>query len=138
MILFQFYFTVQIVASLFCVALIEFGFFLVLNLRPCQHGIPLPGEITWRLPMSVDSVVAVIYSFVPYAIGLASLVGLWISRTTSSFIFVGVGISLVVLNELIIKRIPGIAQARPFESCLLTNGMPSSHGHVGNFCLLVF
>jgi len=119
--------TPYLIASLILVFLLETMFVIYLPLKRCAQGIALPGDITWVIPSTPETMIATGFSLVPYAIGVVALGCYFKNRTKGSFLFISCGLILLACNELIIKRLPGISQSRPQASCLLTNGNPSSH-----------
>lgn len=120
----------------------------------CPFGKKLPGDVTMPDDASVFQMICLAYGFVPYVVVL--LAGFdWLvckrgTRGLSFLFFVG---ALVAVQELFVKRLPFLREARPGASWLLTDesgrlvgscnhscGMPSSHAamSIGFLCLLIF
>eukprot|EP00658_Telonema_sp_P-2_P058829 TRINITY_DN47419_c0_g1_i1.p1 TRINITY_DN47419_c0_g1~~TRINITY_DN47419_c0_g1_i1.p1 ORF type:complete len:192 (-),score=57.99 TRINITY_DN47419_c0_g1_i1:19-510(-) len=77
---------------------------------------------------SFGEVCAIVWSYVPYGVGLALLIHLLYLQRTWSFLLLTLASLVVVSNEACIKRI--LAQDRPDGSCIDTKGMPSSHAEI--------
>ena len=82
-------------------------------------------DVTVPHSASWGEAVAVLYSFVPWAVALAVIFAA-LYRKTSTLVAGVMYISFVVsTNEVLIKR--NFPQSRPIASCLVSPGMPSSH-----------
>lgn len=68
---------------------------------------------------------AVFYSFLPWFVTLCVMIWNVINRSILAICNIAIGVTLIVVNELIIKKI--VSQPRPAGSCLTSQGMPSSH-----------
>jgi len=127
----------------------------------CPFGIALPGDVTWRgsipeelrgivAPQSAWTVVAVIYSYLPYLVAACIIIDFAIRRGTRQLVIIVWLLILVFLNEVIIKKL--LSQPRPgtmlqmrdsrgrfVGSCVQKCGMPSSHSALayGWFVLLL-
>lgn len=119
--------TIAFFASLLLIILIQWYFYSRADASHCATGVGLPGDVTWPEPPSSLTKFAVIWSFIPYAVAFVASVCAVYYQTATMLMFMLLMSIVVFVNELIVKRIPGIAEPRPSGSCLHTNGMPSSH-----------
>eukprot|EP00929_Paragymnodinium_shiwhaense_P068708 TRINITY_DN34603_c0_g1_i1.p1 TRINITY_DN34603_c0_g1~~TRINITY_DN34603_c0_g1_i1.p1 ORF type:complete len:389 (+),score=16.67 TRINITY_DN34603_c0_g1_i1:86-1252(+) len=127
--------------------------------QECPYGQALPGDITWPMPppdagglvasLTTLQLIAVVYSYIPYAIGAASVTAFLTQRGTRQLSLLAWLLLMLAVNELVFKKLcreprPGtMLQVKDYTgryagSCLRTCGMPSSHSilSVGWFTLL--
>jgi len=127
----------------------------------CPYGHNLPGDVSWRgsipkelhdlvAPQDFISVLAVIWSFLPYAVAVFVLVDFFRAKLGIRQFLILLWLAiLVVINEGIVKRLfnqprPGtLLQTTDYTgkfvgSCVPSCGMPSSHSALacGWFVLL--
>eukprot|EP00656_Telonema_subtile_P050503 TRINITY_DN6556_c0_g2_i1.p1 TRINITY_DN6556_c0_g2~~TRINITY_DN6556_c0_g2_i1.p1 ORF type:complete len:359 (+),score=61.24 TRINITY_DN6556_c0_g2_i1:181-1257(+) len=98
------------------------------NKSECANGTALPGDVTAPDSPSFGEVLAVIWSFLPYACGLGLVVEVFRRRTMWPLLMLLMAGMIVVVNEGFFKRV--ISQDRPSGSCLSSKGMPSSHAEL--------
>eukprot|EP00403_Amphidinium_massartii_P032142 CAMPEP_0178439810 /NCGR_PEP_ID=MMETSP0689_2-20121128/36384_1 /TAXON_ID=160604 /ORGANISM="Amphidinium massartii, Strain CS-259" /LENGTH=335 /DNA_ID=CAMNT_0020062423 /DNA_START=65 /DNA_END=1068 /DNA_ORIENTATION=+ len=123
----------------------------VIEAEECPFGLALPGQITWPQPpqklasvaSSLDwlKVLAVVYSYVPYAVFVIFGVNFGLRRGTRQLAVLSFLVLMTLFNELFVKRVfhaprPGtMMEVKDFNglfagSCLETCGMPSSHSMI--------
>jgi acid phosphatase family membrane protein YuiD len=96
---------------------------------PGCRGIGLRGlDVTVPFDPTVGERIAIFYSFVPWILALVWLVMTLVFRSTQLLLGVFWSSVVVVLNELVWKRV--LAQSRPAGSCLHSKGMPSTHSEL--------
>merc|ERR1711907_436243 len=82
----------------------------------CPWGTALPGDVTAPDDPNFGEVLAIIWSFLPYAMGLICVVDLFRRRTIWPLTLLLMAAMIVVVNEGFFKRV--ISQDRPSKSCL--------------------
>jgi len=125
----------------------------------CPFGRSLVGDVTWPSPpqdlwdvverLSIMQVVAVVVSYIPYAVALWAIIAFFVVRGTRQlFVLSWLGL-FVIVNELVIKELfhvprPGTTlewavNGKLVGSCLESCGMPSSHSGLScGLLLLIF
>ena len=91
----------------------------------CDHGTALPGSITVPDNTTVLQWLAIVWSFLPYLLGVLVTLYVFCFRTLFALLLLMAASVMVCVNEGIVKHL--ISQARPEGSCLTSKGMPSSH-----------
>jgi membrane-associated phospholipid phosphatase len=94
---------------------------------PC-HGARAVMEVSvpYNFAASPLPLAAVLYSFVPWAVGLSvTALAVRYPKQRALVSLAVFGATAVLTNEAVLKKL--VAQPRPEGSCLASQGMPSSH-----------
>eukprot|EP00443_Scrippsiella_acuminata_P008863 CAMPEP_0115272112 /NCGR_PEP_ID=MMETSP0270-20121206/54453_1 /TAXON_ID=71861 /ORGANISM="Scrippsiella trochoidea, Strain CCMP3099" /LENGTH=504 /DNA_ID=CAMNT_0002688505 /DNA_START=35 /DNA_END=1549 /DNA_ORIENTATION=- len=120
-----------------------------INNHECPYGRALPGDVTWRgsipkelrgivAPQTALTVIAVVYSYLPFVVAFVVIVDLVLRRGTRQASLAVWLLVIMLLNEVVFKHLllhprPGtMLQMRDSAgffvgSCVQKCGMPSSH-----------
>eukprot|EP01060_Flectonema_neradi_P012857 TRINITY_DN1963_c0_g2_i1.p1 TRINITY_DN1963_c0_g2~~TRINITY_DN1963_c0_g2_i1.p1 ORF type:complete len:227 (+),score=26.57 TRINITY_DN1963_c0_g2_i1:63-743(+) len=96
------------------------------DLGRCE-GVGLQPIIDITIPHSItlNEMIAVVYSLVPWGIALVAVWFAVMKRTSTSVVILAYMAFVICVNEALVKR--NFPQPRPGASCIDTPGMPSSH-----------